>query len=154
MLPPVLLVGADRALVSAPIPPGEMARISSGRAGAVQPSPHSPGCQFIEGEPSRDDSCKCGEPTKPLSAYCHEHHKRVWGQGRPVEMPKIVLPPKINARRTIASTRRSAGWLQEVKRLHEAGLSYGDIADRMGVTNKTINGVVNRMRNGGYQGLL
>lgn len=31
-----------------------------------------PGCQFIAGEPSMDDSCKCGRPTDG-SSYCVLH---------------------------------------------------------------------------------
>ncbi len=31
-----------------------------------------PGCQFIAGEPSVDDSCKCGRPTDG-SSYCALH---------------------------------------------------------------------------------
>ena len=36
------------------------------------PSPYKT-CQFIEGEPSADDSCKCGAPTVPGVPYCEEH---------------------------------------------------------------------------------
>lgn len=35
-------------------------------------------CQFIEGEPSADDTCKCNAPVKPGSSYCPEHHERCW----------------------------------------------------------------------------
>ena len=33
-------------------------------------------CQFIAGEPTVDDSCKCSGKTKPGSCYCPEHHVR------------------------------------------------------------------------------
>ena len=35
-------------------------------------------CQFIECEPSADDSCKCGAPTMPGSAYCQAHFERCY----------------------------------------------------------------------------
>jgi GcrA cell cycle regulator len=34
------------------------------------------GCQWIEGEPSRDDGCKCGQPIRPGSPYCAAHGAR------------------------------------------------------------------------------
>lgn len=30
-------------------------------------------CQYIKGEPSADDSCKCGKPAEPGRPYCAEH---------------------------------------------------------------------------------
>ena len=34
-------------------------------------------CQWISGEPSADDGCKCGAPvTDPLSPYCADHARR------------------------------------------------------------------------------
>jgi hypothetical protein len=36
-------------------------------------------CQFIEGEPSRDDACKCGRPVhRAGSPWCAEHYRRVY----------------------------------------------------------------------------
>ena len=39
-------------------------------------------CQFIEGSPSADDSCKCGksvyETEDGRSSYCEEHHAICW----------------------------------------------------------------------------
>ena len=35
-------------------------------------------CQFIAGDPSPDDSCKCGRPARLGSSYCPEHHARCW----------------------------------------------------------------------------
>ncbi|NIA67925.1 hypothetical protein HBA54_04905 [Pelagibius litoralis] len=31
-------------------------------------------CQYIAGEPSTDDSCKCGAPTDEGGIYCDQHH--------------------------------------------------------------------------------
>lgn len=31
------------------------------------------GCQWIEGAPSADDSCKCGRRVRQGSAYCYQH---------------------------------------------------------------------------------
>lgn len=52
--------------------------------GKPLPDPGDPAkrCQWIEGEPSTDDRCKCLKPTKPGSAYCEEHHKRAYGNPR------------------------------------------------------------------------
>ena len=40
------------------------------------PGPPAKSCQWIEGEPSADDSCKCGAPVVPGRSYCAEHLKR------------------------------------------------------------------------------
>ena len=40
-------------------------------------------CQWIEGEPSADDRCKCGRPVQPDESnwpYCAEHLKRAIGK--------------------------------------------------------------------------
>ena len=42
-------------------------------------------CQFIEGEPTADDSCKCGAETLPGSAYCQAHFERCWLRVAPEE---------------------------------------------------------------------
>lgn len=36
------------------------------------------GCQWIEGEPSADDACKCGMRRRPGSVYCWVHHRRAY----------------------------------------------------------------------------
>lgn len=48
------------------------------------------GCEFIEGEPTADDRCKCGRTLwRPGAAFCAAHHKRVYrserhdGEGAP-----------------------------------------------------------------------
>jgi hypothetical protein len=33
-------------------------------------------CQYIEGDPSPDESCKCGEAVVPGTAYCPTHLER------------------------------------------------------------------------------
>ena len=33
-------------------------------------------CQWIDGEPTGDDSCKCGRPVQPGRPYCPEHQAR------------------------------------------------------------------------------
>lgn len=33
-------------------------------------------CQFIEGDPSPDESCKCGKGVVPGTAYCPDHLNR------------------------------------------------------------------------------
>lgn len=35
-------------------------------------------CQWIEGEPDADESCKCGRPAIPARPYCREHEARAW----------------------------------------------------------------------------
>ena len=37
-------------------------------------------CQFIAGDPSADDKCKCGAKLKPGSSYCPEHDAMCWGR--------------------------------------------------------------------------
>lgn len=40
-------------------------------------------CQFIAGEPSIDEACKCGEPAQVGSSYCPEHHAICWQPSPP-----------------------------------------------------------------------
>lgn len=35
-------------------------------------------CQWIAGDPSADDACKCGKPTAPGSVYCPDHLARAF----------------------------------------------------------------------------
>ena len=35
-------------------------------------------CQWIPGEPSADDACKCGAKTGRSRVYCPEHEARAW----------------------------------------------------------------------------
>lgn len=39
---------------------------------------HPKECQWIEGEPTCDDSCKCLVATVPGKSYCEEHQKRAY----------------------------------------------------------------------------
>lgn len=36
------------------------------------------GCQWINGEPSGDNACKCGKPARSGSPYCPTHHNRCY----------------------------------------------------------------------------
>lgn len=40
--------------------------------------PRATRCQWIAGEPSWDDACKCGQPVAPGRPYCAEHWHRAW----------------------------------------------------------------------------
>lgn len=57
-------------------------------------------CQWIDGEPSADDACKCGEPTMPGVSYCAPHFKRAYQVRR---VRSDVTPPvaidELNRRR-------------------------------------------------------
>jgi hypothetical protein len=35
-------------------------------------------CQWIEGEPSEDDACKCGKPAAAGRPYCPPHEARAY----------------------------------------------------------------------------
>jgi hypothetical protein len=35
-------------------------------------------CQYISGDPSADEACKCDYPAVSGSAYCAHHHRRCW----------------------------------------------------------------------------
>lgn len=35
-------------------------------------------CQWIDGEPSADDSCKCGDPVVDGKSYCKPHFARAY----------------------------------------------------------------------------
>lgn len=43
-------------------------------------------CQWIDGSPSADESCKCGRPVRPGSSYCDRHHElaRIPAQHPPI----------------------------------------------------------------------
>jgi hypothetical protein len=41
-----------------------------------RPIPAPRACQWIEGEPTPDDSCKCGAPSAPGQPYCGPHLRR------------------------------------------------------------------------------
>lgn len=45
---------------------------------AQAPKRHAQRCQWIENEPSPDDSCKCLAPTLPGSPWCAEHKARAY----------------------------------------------------------------------------
>lgn len=40
-------------------------------------------CQWIEGEPTANDGCKCLRAVLPGTAYCPEHLRRVYRQVEP-----------------------------------------------------------------------
>jgi len=43
------------------------------------PASRPAGCQWIQGEPSRDDTCKCGRPVhREGSPWCAAHYRRVY----------------------------------------------------------------------------
>lgn len=45
-------------------------------------------CQWIEGEPTADDSCKCGQLARHGSAYCEAHERRTLLRPRPI-LPRV-----------------------------------------------------------------
>lgn len=47
--------------------------------GSLGPAPRT--CQWIEGEPAPDDSCKCGKPAVEGRPYCAHHLARAYVQG-------------------------------------------------------------------------
>jgi len=51
-------------------------------------------CQWIPGEPSADDRCKCGEPTEDSKPYCYcaKHLKAAYIR-KPFE-PKVFPAPR------------------------------------------------------------
>src|SRR5579862_4404553 len=57
--------GAGFVLPAAPRPQLRLIRI-----------PPAGTCQWIEGEPSEDDACKCGRPSIPGRSYCAPHLAR------------------------------------------------------------------------------
>ena len=43
-------------------------------------------CQWIEGAPRGDDSCKCGAAVAPGKPYCDAHWSRAWRPAGKVEL--------------------------------------------------------------------
>ena len=71
-------------------PPGQRRRAAAAgltllamRRGFTGPRPRL--CQWIEGEPSGDDSCKCLVPVEPGRPYCAAHWARAWRPADKVE---------------------------------------------------------------------
>jgi len=60
-------------------------------------------CQWIGGDPSGDDSCKCGEPVPGRGVYCEWHHAATRTYRRHVTEEMIVG----NRIRTAERTHRS-----------------------------------------------
>ena len=46
-------------------------------------------CQYIAGEPSADDACKCGAPTDEGGVYCARHRARCTYQPQPSQPAAI-----------------------------------------------------------------
>lgn len=65
----------------------------------LRPPVIRPGCQWIEGSPRADDSCKCGAPTAPKSSYCERHHGRAWRRPTFVDGTLGKLPQVTHSRR-------------------------------------------------------
>lgn len=69
-----VMVGVSlRAVYDHRQPPKHKMLIASVRSGAP-PSKPPMTCQYIAGDPSAEDACKCGKPVKEGSSYCPEHH--------------------------------------------------------------------------------
>ena len=49
-------------------------------------------CQFIEGEPSFNDDCKCGAPVVEGSAYCRHHQERATRGAKAPTRGHIPMP--------------------------------------------------------------
>lgn len=58
-------------------------------------------CQWIDGEPCADDSCKCGSPVRSPSAYCDRHaaRARLFPSAPALEAPRrhAQIPPTIDS---------------------------------------------------------
>lgn len=60
-----------------PQQPLRLPRPERRREGGERPL-QSKHCQYISGEPSLDDSCKCGAPVVPGKPYCQRHYQRCY----------------------------------------------------------------------------
>ena len=65
-----------------------------------------PACQWIAGEPSANDACKCGAATGASRVYCPEHEMRAGGARRS-EGEAASSPPASARKGTIKNTRHS-----------------------------------------------
>jgi hypothetical protein len=102
-------------------------------------------CQWIAGEPSADEACKCGQPTvSPMEPYCATHHARAWRQRRPDgsgwlperAAPVAKMPPRLDrqARATLGHARRPVRVdLVVLRDGLAAGRSIADLAAEFGV---------------------
>lgn len=61
------------------------------RNGDQPPLSVSRQCQYIEGEPSADDRCKCAKLTVPGSPYCQQHHSRCFLKLEKADPEKAAL---------------------------------------------------------------
>lgn len=73
--------------------PRSPAHVTTATSGAKpEAAPGAQGCQWIEGEPSADDRCKCGAPRVAGSAYCPEHYARTVTARQPRSVAVRDLP--------------------------------------------------------------
>lgn len=63
----------------------------------IAPIPKRRRCQWIAGEPTRKDSCKCQAETRPGSSWCEAHHARAYVRGGYVPSVYRVDPKKVPA---------------------------------------------------------
>ena len=62
-----------------------------------EPAPEAPPrdetkglCQYIEGEPSADDACKCNAPALRGRPYCLDHARKAYRYGSPSQSRKLT----------------------------------------------------------------
>lgn len=65
----------------------------------ISPRPGRKGrqCQWIAGEPTRKDSCKCLAETRPGSSWCEAHHERAYVRGGYIPSVYRVDPKTVAA---------------------------------------------------------
>ena len=63
----------------------------------IAPIPKRRQCQWIAGEPTPDDSCKCLTETRPASPWCEEHHEQAYVRGGYVPSVYRVDPKMVAA---------------------------------------------------------
>lgn len=97
-------------------------------------------CQYIAGEPTDNDLCKCGKLRQDRSAYCEEHHAicyRTTDLAQPAIKP--VKPPARNKKRMFQEYE-----IVEIRKLCAEGTFQAAVAKKYGVHRETISKIVRR----------
>lgn len=100
-------------------------------------------CQFIAGEPSRDDSCKCSLATPFLSAWCEKHYRVVY---RPADGVKRLKPAVKPCKPR--SPRPHNSLAPRIRLLLALNMTAREIACLLDTTQDYVRAVRSRVRRG------
>lgn len=90
-------------------------------------------CQYIAGEPSVDDACKCGATTMQYKSYCAEHYR----------VCHYNDPSPVVSRSALNSAKLAEVDIPEIRRPCAGGMIPRLVAKRYGVSRQAISKIKN-----------